>query len=332
MQEWWQLAAAATARRRTPCPRAWSLVLQVSAYPPTPSDLLGKLKREPRVLTIRTHTVGSVSVVGVIAALILLFFRFSRRRRRSSVSSVPSSPRRPTEKMRGPRPGKRQAPPDPDMSESLAGSAAPMGRRAGDTGEPPPPPAWGHGDDQIKAPVFLARPFPAVQQTLKSLLGRGNQEPESRSEQDRMQGIDGFFVDKPLAPVGESRSLASPSSTSRPPPPQQPQEEFGLQTAEAERPRRQNSTDPRPNCSKDNRGSVASISSCTTCSSPYRSRFSFAFLLAPPIDLFKSSKGSDGAGDCRKSAWSDWFRGDESDNEKCEQAGPGKTAAPFRKM
>lgn len=205
------------------------------------------------------------------------------------------------------------------------------------------PSAWDHDDDDERSasPSILERPLPVIQKSLKSLVGRGAPRPRT-AERD----LDGFFVGSTLSPVPEVRSVMSqttdatlvvpPSPVLQAPESREPLAQQPEPAASVNCPvqrlqnklRLHNSTDPRP-CTKHaghhpaaaaDRGSVSSVSSCTTCGgeSPRESRFSFAFLLQPPLDLFKSKRGSDE--DSRKSGWSLWFRTEESKKDRLEQS------------
>lgn len=201
------------------------------------------------------------------------------------------------------------------------------------------PSAWDHDDDDddLAPTSILDRPLPIVQKSLKGLVGRGG--PRTKTI-DR--DLDGFFVGSTLSPVPEVRSMLSPTTdeTLAPPSPVHQATESREPLAQQPEPaasvncpvqklqnklRLHNSTDPRP-CTKHgghpaDRGSISSVSSCTTCggSSPRESRFSFAFLLQPPLDLFKSKRGSSEE-DSRKSGWSLWFRADDAKKDKPEQS------------
>ena len=224
------------------------------------------------------------------------------------------------------------------MSESRMRAGAPPADRLSRV---PSPSAWDHDDDDERSasPSILERPLPVVQKSLKSLVGRGG--PKG-NPLDR--DLDGFFVGSTLSPVPEVRSVMSQTTDaavvvppspvlqapeSREPLAQQPEPAASVNCPVQKlqnKLRLHNSTDPRP-CTKHaghpaaDRGSVSSVSSCTTCggSSPRESRFSFAFLLQPPLDLFKSKRGSSDD-DSRKSGWSLWFRTEECKKDKPEQS------------
>lgn len=223
------------------------------------------------------------------------------------------------------------------MSESRLRAAGPPANRLSGAQSPS---AWDYDDDDSSAsPPFLDRPLPVIQKSLKGLVGRGGT-PKKTLDRD----LDGFFVGSTLSPVPEARSVMSQNTDATLVVPPSPV----LQTSESREPlaqqdepaasvncpvqklqnklRLHNSTDPRP-CTKHgghppaDRGSVSSVSSCTTCggSSPRESRFSFAFLLQPPLDLFKSKRGSS-EDDSRKSGWSLWFRTEDSRRDKPDQS------------
>lgn len=202
------------------------------------------------------------------------------------------------------------------------------------------PSAWDYDDDDTSAsPAILERPLPVIQKSLKGLVGRGGT-PRKTLDRD----ADGFFVGSSLSPVPETRSVLSQTTDATlvvPPSPVLQGNESREPLAQQAEPaasvncpvqklqnklRLHNSTDPRP-CTKHgghaqaDRGSVSSVSSCTTCggSSPRESRFSFAFLLQPPLDLFKSKRGSSDD-DSRKSAWSLWFRTEDGKKDKPEHS------------
>lgn len=274
----------------------------------------------------------------MIGTLILILFRL---RRRGYLRSF----KRPFKSARGGLMGRgrrlpsRTSTPEPDMSELRMPTAATQADRLSRVRSPS---AWDHDDedDRSASPSLLERPLPVIQKSLKGLVGRGASRPRT-AERD----LDGFFVGSTLSPVPEVRSVMSQTTDATLVVPPSPV----LQTTESREPlaqqaepaasvncpvqklqnklRLHNSTDPRP-CTKHpnhpaaaDRGSVSSVSSCTTCggSSPRESRFSFAFLLQPPLDLFKSKRGSSDE-DSRKSGWSLWFRTEECKKDKPEQS------------
>lgn len=273
----------------------------------------------------------------MIGTLILILFRLRRRGYLRSFKR-PFKSSRSGLMGRGRRLPSRTSTPEPEMSESRIPAAAPSGERLSRIRSPS---AFDYDDDERSAsPSLLERPLPVIQKSLKGLVGRGGQKPRT-AERD----LDGFFVGSTLSPVPEARSIMSQTTDATLVVPPSPV----LQTTESREPlaqqpepaasvncpvqklqnklRLHNSTDPRP-CTKHgghghpaaDRGSVSSVSSCTTCggSSPRESRFSFAFLLQPPLDLFKSKRGSSDE-DGRKSGWSLWFRTEES-KDKPEQS------------
>jgi hypothetical protein len=227
------------------------------------------------------------------------------------------------------------------MNESrmAAGEASP--RRLS---RAPPASAWDHNDsnDSSASLATLNRPLPVTQKPLKGLFGLGGARKKASMDRD----LDGFFVEGSLPSVPEARSAMSQTNDETlmvPPSPVLQTNDSGEPLAQQDEPaapvncpvqklqsklRLHNSTDPRP-CTKHgghaparvDRGSVSSVSSCTTCgdSSPRESRFSFAFLLQPPLDLFKSKRGSSDE-DSRKSGWSLWFRTEDSKKDKPEQS------------
>lgn len=78
--------------------------------------------------------------------------------------------------------------------------------------------------------------------------------------------------------------------------------------------RQHNSTDPRP-CQKDmnNRDSVSSTITCTTCnSSPTSPRFAFSGFMKPPSLGFLKFENSVNSRPWRGSGWSVWFRQEDS--------------------
>lgn len=273
----------------------------------------------------------------MIGTLILILFRLRRRgylrsfKRpfKSARSGLTGRPRRLPS---------RTSTPEPQMSEARMSAAASPAERLSRVRSPS---AWDYDDDDDRSasPSILERPLPVIQKSLKGLVGRGGAKPRT-AERD----LDGFFVGSTLSPVPEARSVMSQTTDatlvvppspvlqateSREPLAQQPEPAASVNCPVQKlqnKLRLHNSTDPRP-CTKHpghqaaDRGSVSSVSSCTTCggSSPRESRFSFAFLLQPPLDLFKSKRGSSDD-DSRKSGWSLWFRTEDSKKDRPEQS------------
>lgn len=271
----------------------------------------------------------------MIGTLILIIFRLRRRGYLRSFKRPFKSSRNFMGRRK--RLPSRTSTPEPEMSESRLRAAGPQANRLSGAQSPS---AWDYDDDDSSAsPPFLDRPLPVIQKSLKGLVGRGGT-PKKTLGRD----LDGFFVGSTLSPVPEARSVMSQNTDATLVVPPSPV----LQTSDSREPlaqqdepaasvncpvqklqnklRLHNSTDPRP-CTKHgghppaDRGSVSSVSSCTTCggSSPRESRFSFAFLLQPPLDLFKSKRGSS-EDDSRKSGWSLWFRTEDSRRDKPEQS------------
>lgn len=266
----------------------------------------------------------------MIGTLILILFRLRRKGYLRSFKQ-PFKSVRGGFMGRGKRLPSRTSTPEPEMTESRMAPAGRLSRVRS-------PSAWDHDDDDLASPSILERPLPIIQKSLKGLVSRGGSKTKT-SDQD----LDGFFVGSTLSPVPEVRSVISradepivpPSPTAQVTESREPLAQQLEPAASVNCPvqklqnklRLHNSTDPRP-CTKHphlgrpaDRGSVSSVSSCTTCggSSPRESRFSFAFLLQPPLDLFKSKRGSSDD-ESRKSGWSLWFRADDGKKDKPEQS------------
>ncbi|POS70519.1 hypothetical protein DHEL01_v211087 [Diaporthe helianthi] len=264
--------------------------------------------------------VGSVSAVALIGTLILILFRLRRRGYLRSFKSPLKSSR--NSMGRAKRISSRTSTPEPEMSETRMPAGGPSADRLSRARSPS---AWYYDDGDTSAyPPVLDRPLPVKQNSSKGVVGRGGT-PRKTLDRDS----DGFFVGSTLSPVPEARSVMSQTTgaalvvppspvlqtnKSREPLAQQaePAASFNcpVQKLQNKLLRLHNSTDPRP-CTKHcshpqaDRGSVSSVSSCTTCggSSPRESRSYFAFLLQPPLDLFKSKRSSSDNGS-RKSGWS----------------------------